>query len=70
MSSKSYFEVLAKHEHDIEVLDKRSRYFLDIQKNHREDIDILYKYAHFLTIYSVILNVILIGVIICSIIMN
>lgn len=70
MENEIEFEKQILRDVDENLIRKRFHYLLDVQKNHREDIDILYKYTHFLTIYSIILNVIIVGVIICSIIMN
>lgn len=57
---------------DIEehLLKRRYFYLLDIQKQHREDIETLYKYVKYVTIYAIVLNVIIVGILLCSIIMN
>jgi len=57
---------------DIEqdLIRKRYIYLLDITKQHREDIDELYKYNKYVTIYALILNIIMIGLIVCLILTN
>lgn len=70
MASKSVVEVLFKHEYDIDVLNKRTFYILDITKNQREDIETLFKYIKYVTIYAITINVIIIGILLCLIIAN
>lgn len=52
------------------LIRKRFHYLLDIQKQHREDIETLYKYVKYVTIYAITLNVIIVGILLCLIIMN
>lgn len=53
-----------------QLIRKRFHYLLDIQKQHREDIETLYKYVKYVTIYAITLNVIIVGILLCLIIMN
>lgn len=52
------------------LIRKRFHYLLDIQKQHREDIETLFKYVKYVTIYAITLNVIIVGILVCLIIMN
>lgn len=70
MASKSYFELMYENYTNIEVLDKRTKYILDIQKQHREDIETLFRYNKYVTIYATIINLILVGLMICLILTN
>lgn len=49
---------------------RRYYYLLDITKNHREDIESLYRYNKYLAIYVILLNLILIGLMLCLILTN
>lgn len=53
-----------------QLIRKRFYYLLDIQKQHREDINTLFKYVKYVTIYAITLNVIIVGILLCLIIMN
>ena len=53
-----------------QLLRRRYIYLLDIQKQHREDIETLFKYVKYVTIYAIVLNVIIVGILLCLIIMN
>lgn len=70
MTSKSYFELINENWANIDGLDKRTRYILDIQKQQHEDINELYKYNKYVTIYATIINLILVGLMICLILTN
>ena len=52
------------------LIRKKYYYLLDVQKQHREDINTLYKYVKYVTIYAITLNVIIVGILLCLIIMN
>lgn len=53
-----------------QLIRRRFHYILDIQKQHRDDIETLYKYVKYVTIYAITLNVIIVGILLCLIIMN
>lgn len=55
---------------DIKALNKRTMYILDLIKHHREDIETLFKYVKYVTIYAIILNLIIVGILACLILTN
>lgn len=61
-------QILLDVEHNL--IRKRYNYILDVQKQHCEDIETLYKYVKYVSIYAIILNVIIFGILLCLIITN
>ena len=48
----------------------RYNYVLDVQKQLREDIETLFKYIKYVTIYAITINVVIVGILVCLIIAN
>ena len=53
-----------------ELLRKRFNFIQDALKNQREDIETLFKYNKYVTIYATIINLVLVGLMICLILTN
>lgn len=72
MTNEEKFEFEKQILMDVEndLIRRRLYYILDITKNQREDIETLFKYIKYVTIYAILINLILAGVITCLIITN
>lgn len=67
---KMEFEKQIMMDIENDLLRRRFFYLLNITKNHRDDIEMLFRYNKYITIYAIIINLILVGVIVCLILTN
>lgn len=52
------------------LMRRRFNFVQDTLRNHRDDIESLYRYNKYLAIYVILLNLILIGLMLCLILTN
>lgn len=55
---------------ELHLIRRRFNFVQDALKNQREDIETLFKYNKYVTIYATIINLILVGLMICLILTN
>lgn len=55
---------------ELHLVRRRFNFVQDALKNQREDIETLFKYNKYVTIYATIINLILVGLMICLILTN
>lgn len=52
------------------LIRRRFNFVQDTLRNQREDIETLFRYNKYVTIYALILNIIMVGIIVCLILTN